>query len=344
MSRASVLAVAALSACLVVLAAPSEVLAHPMEFGSLHLRETTSGRFAVRFEYSGSETAPRGATIAWPEGCEIEGTLARIDNASGESQRAVVRCSEAAREREVRLVDLAPGVEVAVHVAPLDGPPRDLVLDAGAPTFALRDAPPPHHETLARFLRLGLEHIASGLDHLAFVALLVVVSRRALAGPLRAAALARSLLVPLTAFTVGHALTLALATLGVLTLPSAPVEACIALSVLLLAAETARAERGAAADTLVFRHPGAIAGAFGLLHGLGFAGALADAGLGRDALAVPLLGFHLGIELGQLGFVALVVAVLAAAERRAWATRARLATAYVTGIAAMAWTLERLAP
>jgi hypothetical protein len=224
---------------------------------------------------------------------------------------------------------------------------RDLLIDASAPRFSLLAPGESASRVAARFVELGLVHIATGLDHLAFVALLVLVlrARRRDAPDAEARstrALVRATVLTLTAFTLGHAITLALSVLGVLTLAAPPVEVCIALSVLLLSAEVARVERGRAPDTLVFLRPALVAGSFGLVHGLGFAGALREAGLEEGSLAVPLISFHVGVELGQLAFVALVLATLAVLEGRTWSGRARLAITYVTGAAAAAWTLARL--
>jgi hypothetical protein len=333
----------------VTVASPAH--AHPAEFGSLHVRELGGDRYAVRFEYSGSETAPRGAGLTWPEGCAIEGATARTERPYGEAQRMIVACDEQGLSGDVEITSLPMDVEVAVRLEPRGDSARiarrDLLLDASAPRFSLR-APREEPWSLAtRFVELGLVHIAPGLDHLAFVALLVLVlraGRRDASDPASRATrtLVSATVLTLTAFTVGHAITLALSVLGVLTLAAAPVEVCIALSVLLLSAEVARAERGRAPDTLVFLRPALVAGGFGLVHGLGFAGALRDAGLEEGALAVPLISFHVGVELGQLAFVALVLATLATLEGRTWSGRARLAITYVTGAAAAAWTLARL--
>jgi hypothetical protein len=328
--------------------------AHPAEFGSIHVRALGRGRHAVRFEYSGNETAPRGAEIAWPEGCELEGSIARTERPYGEAQRMIVVCDERGLLREAEVTSLPMDVEVAVHVEAGGGSLRDrrrhLLLDASTPRFSL-SLPNDDTGTLAaRFVELGLLHIATGPDHLAFVALLVLVLRARRARHARGEAdgarsmrrLLESTALTLTAFTLGHAVTLALSVLGVLMLAAPPVEVCIALSVLLLSAEVARVERGRAPDTLIFLRPALVASSFGLVHGLGFAGALREAGLEEGALAVPLISFHVGVELGQLAFVALVLATLCALEGRAWSGRARLAITYVTGAAAAAWTLARL--
>lgn len=196
--------------------------------------------------------------------------------------------------------------------------------DAVVPLAAV-DGPPPG------YLALGVEHILAGADHLLFVAGLALLVRPAL-----------RLAGALTAFTAAHSLTLALAALGLLVLPQAPVEACIAVSLILLARALARHERPSAAAAW------RLAAACGLLHGLGFAGALADIGLPRDAAVPALLAFNAGVELGQLLVAALVLALAAlarpAAARLPARPRAVLSAlpALALGGLAVAWTLERV--
>jgi hypothetical protein len=180
----------------------------------------------------------------------------------------------------------------------------------------------------ARYVRLGVVHIAEGIDHLLFVLVLVLLVDRT-----------RALVATITAFTLAHTLTLALAVLGIVAVPPAPVEAAIALSIILVAAEVARGPSDA--PSLARRRPWLIAFAFGLLHGLGFAGALREIGVPRDGVALALVGFNVGVELGQLGFVVLLLPVRALL-RRAPVVVQRV-PAYAVGTLAVVWTLERVA-
>jgi hypothetical protein len=158
---------------------------------------------------------------------------------------------------------------------------------------------------------------------------------------------ARRLFLTITAFTVAHSVTLALATLGVVRVPSRPVEASIALSIVLLAVELVRRRRGEA--SLSARRPWLVAFAFGLLHGLGFAGALSQVGLPQGEIPLALFLFNAGVEVGQVAFVAVVLGVLAAARLAARRTTVRqptwspLVPAYAIGCVAAAWLLERVA-
>ncbi len=183
-----------------------------------------------------------------------------------------------------------------------------------------------------RYTILGFEHILEGLDHLLFVlALLFLVEGWWM------------LIKTITAFTVAHSITLGLATLGFVSLPSAPVEAAIALSIVFLASEIVWKSRGR--SSLAARAPWVVAFAFGLLHGLGFAGALAEIGLPPSEIPIALLFFNVGVELGQLIFVAAALVVgwaflqIPAAQR--WEPSAQLILVYGIGTIATYWMIER---
>jgi hydrogenase/urease accessory protein HupE len=159
----------------------------------------------------------------------------------------------------------------------------------------------------AEYLHLGVEHILFGFDHLLFVFALVILVRGW-----------RRVALTVTAFTVAHSITLVAATLGLINVPGPPVEAAIALSIMLVAVEIVNARRGI--PSLTARWPWLVAFCFGLLHGFGFAGALAEVGLPHHAIPIALLFFNLGVEIGQLVFVAAVLA-LGELFRRAIAIR-----------------------
>lgn len=187
-----------------------------------------------------------------------------------------------------------------------------------------------------RYLGLGIEHILLGIDHLLFVLALLLMVR----GPWM-------LVRTITAFTVAHSITLALATLGFIEVPSRPVEAVIALSIVFVCVEIVHARQGRLG--LTYRNPWVVAFAFGLLHGLGFAGALAEIGLAPVEIPLALLFFNIGVEIGQLIFVAAVLAAIAAWT---WVSRplrapswswARAVPAYAIGTLATYWFIERAA-
>lgn len=182
------------------------------------------------------------------------------------------------------------------------------------------------------YLKLGVEHILIGIDHLLFVfALLLVTSG------------SWKLVKTVTAFTLAHSITLGMATLGWVHVPSAPVEAVIALSIVFLAAEIVRADRGN--QGITYRAPWLIAFIFGLVHGFGFAGALSDIGLPQGQIPLALLFFNIGVELGQLLFIAAVFSLLVVLRRMPvlLPRSARLTVPYAIGSMAMFWVIQRVA-
>lgn len=225
------------------------------------------------------------------------------------------------------------GMDVLVRVVRSDGSEqvgRVLPMD---PVFTVQPSRG-RFEVVLTYTWIGIEHILLGFDHLLFVLALVMIVRST-----------RMLLLTITAFTVAHSITLSLATLGMLRIPGPPVEAIIALSIVLVAAEILRMRRGH--QGLAARKPWLVAFAFGLLHGLGFAGALAEVGLPANAVPLALLFFNVGVEIGQLAFIAAVLLLYRALDR--WAgPRVQLARwapvpAYAIGGIAAFWTLERIA-
>lgn len=185
----------------------------------------------------------------------------------------------------------------------------------------------------ARYTVLGIEHIWFGFDHLLFVtALFMLVANL------------RTLFWTITSFTLAHSITLALVTLDVIRVPVPPVEAFIALSIVFVAVEVVRGSQGH--QTLAARKPWLVAFTFGLLHGLGFASALAEIGLPRNNVPLALLLFNVGVEIGQVAFVAALLTIAAIARRFAQPMQiatARLVSCYGIGGLASYWLCERIA-
>lgn len=219
--------------------------------------------------------------------------------------------------------------DVLVRIEFRDGRVVSRLLRPDAPSFVLSaDSGGP---AAGGYFRLGVEHILLGIDHLLFVLALVLIVRGA-----------GMLVRTITAFTVAHSITLALATLGLVNVPAAPVEAVIALSIVFVASEIVRSRRGEVG--LTERAPWLVALVFGLLHGFGFAGALSQVGLPPHDIPLALLFFNLGVEAGQLAFVGAVLALVAGLRRLRlplprWA---ELAPAYAIGSVAMFWVFQRV--
>jgi hypothetical protein len=219
--------------------------------------------------------------------------------------------------------------DVLVRVQPCEGNVQVLRLTPGQPSFVVQ-ASRTRWDAVHTYLALGVEHILLGVDHLLFVlGLLLMVPGRWI------------LLKTITAFTIAHSITLAIATLGYASAPAEPLNAAIALSILFLGPEIVRYRRGGTSFTL--RHPWVVAFAFGLLHGFGFASGLNTLGMPQGEIPLALLCFNVGVELGQVAFVLLILAL-------AWSfrmleirwTRLALATpAYAVGSLGAYWFIQR---
>ncbi len=217
-------------------------------------------------------------------------------------------------------------VDVLVRVALRDGRVVSHLLRPEAPSFVFNanDSGP----AAGGYFILGVEHILFGIDHLLFVLALVLIVRGV---PL--------LVKTITAFTIAHSVTLALATLGVVHVPSAPVEATIALSIVFVASEILRSRNGKRG--LTERAPWLVAGTFGLLHGFGFAGALSQVGLPAHDIPLALLFFNLGVEAGQLAFVVVALGVISLLRRMRLPQWAPILPPYAIGSVAMFWVIQR---
>jgi hydrogenase/urease accessory protein HupE len=295
------------------------LVAHEMTMAEMELRESTPGEFSWTWTAT-SDARPVELDLVpvWPEGCREEdrlihcgpGGLAGPFTVSGVGKRYSA---------------------VMVKVDWLNGQTRVYTLTGNTPTVQLYGSADDNRgigEIARAYTVLGVEHILTGYDHLAFVlGLLFLVGFR------------RKLFWTITAFTCAHSLTLASAALGILTLRPPPVEASIALSIVLVANEAIHHR-----DTLARRFPAALAFLFGLVHGLGFAGALKEIGLPQAHLPIALLTFNVGVELGQLLTIAACYGIYRLLPRdAAWLPRARIAMLYLIGTLAAFWSWSRFA-
>lgn len=328
-----------LMSCVLLLSTP--VFAHELQTAALRLEESSADVVDVTLMTPLARSGEPSALVPqFDPRCSSDGD-ARVER---EPLRIVrewrMRCTGGLAGTRLRLDGLDPRMpEALVLLRFADGSTQTLTADRHDPVLLLE----PHADTrlpLAHYLPLGIEHILLGPDHLLFVlGLMLVVAARG--GGLRL------LVAALTAFTVAHSLTLAMAMFGVWGLPPKPVEILIALSIVLLAVELVQHARRQAQDlppTLTMRKPWLVAFLFGLLHGFGFAGALSEIGLPSEARGWALLLFNLGVEIGQLLFVCAVVLAMSAARRwrPATALQARPALVLLGGIAVY-WTLDRTA-
>jgi hydrogenase/urease accessory protein HupE len=317
-----------LSICLFALAfSPLRAEAHRLAPSLLEIRELAPNRISVLWKSpllraSGSNLRP-----TLPSHCKPLGDVRIFETDVAVIQQSELRCAENGLVgSEFAVEGLAgSGTDVLIQVSLLDGRQIRSVISARNPRFTLpaRERP---IRVITDYTLLGIQHLASGLEHLLFVTgLLLLVSG------------GRRILLAVTAFTVGHSVTLAMAVLGIASLPGTLVEIGIAASLVALAVELAAQEPGRR------RHPWLLALLFGLLHGFGFAGALREAGLPAEAIPLTLFSFNLGIEIGQLAFVALALNTFYLARSSLGRIPAGLSQVptYAIGSLGVFWCLER---
>jgi hydrogenase/urease accessory protein HupE len=307
-------------------------LAHELRPGFLEIRQTETEAYDVRFKVPARGDMRLGLYVRLPGECSNEEPprTGRAENAFLE--RLAVRCPGGLTGRQVSIDGLASTfTDVVVRVALADGAVQAARLTPDQPYFTVAAAPT-WMDTAQTYFLLGVEHILLGVDHLLFVLALLLLVRSPW-----------MLVKVITAFTVAHSITLAVAALGWAQIPQAPVEAVIALSIMFVAAETIRQTRHE--TDLTSKAPWIIAFAFGLLHGLGFGGALKQIGLPQSDVPLALFTFNLGVEAGQLLFVLALLALKAIVDRLLAfkLPSARSVAGYGIGSLAAVWFVQRLA-
>ena len=296
-------------------------LAHEVRPAYLELRQTATDTYDVLWKVPARGDNMRlGIYVEFPPGTTNVTTSRTLFANDASTERWSIKRPGGVTGEEVHITGLAATVtDVLVRVENLDGTTQVTRVTPSSSSFVVATAPSAL-DVCRTYLVLGVEHILFGVDHLLFVlALLILVKGW------------RKLVGTITAFTVAHSITLAAATLGFVHVPSKPVEATIALSIVFVACEIVHRRHGRSGLTEMW--PWVIAFSFGLLHGLGFAGALREVGLPQNAIPLALLFFNVGVELGQLLFISFVIAVIAVAVY----TARKLSRSNVTPQSAFSW-------
>lgn len=310
--------------------------AHALQPGYLEMRLLGDDLYAVIWKVPLVGARPMDITAILPENCATREVPDPVLDGAAFVSRWTTICAGGLEGQALRIDKLElTGTDVLVSYDFSDGRSETHRLTPDETGFRV-PAQPSSFEVVRTYLVLGFEHILSGVDHLLFVlALLLLVGNL------------RRLIWTVTAFTLAHSLTLAGATLGLVNLPGPPIEAMIALSIMFVAAEIVHGRQGHPGLTEKF--PWIVAFTFGLLHGFGFAGALTEIGLPENSIPIALLFFNVGVELGQLFFVATVLVIIAAGK---WlATRfdikpwswAWAVPPYAIGSLSVFWIFQRLA-
>lgn len=306
--------------------------AHSLGIDPAILRERTPGQYMLNARVP-PRLQSRIAAPILPERCRF--AVGPVGTASEAGIVYEFSCAPALTSHDViQLPWSREGVLLTVERGDGSGATRLVAGDGGKMDIALGDflaSSAGFPDAARRYTLLGVFHILEGFDHLAFVLALMIV----VGGGWR-------LIRTITAFTLAHSLTLGFAILGYLSVPPAPVEAAIALSIVFVCAEIIHASQGRRG--LTYAYPWIVSFTFGLLHGFGFAGALSDIGLPASDVPVALLFFNIGVELGQLLFVAVVFAILAVLTRLKLEIpqALRLVPVYIIGAVSAFWFLQRV--
>ncbi len=300
--------------------------------GYLELNEQSPNTFSVLWKVPKNKNQRSVIEVRFPVSCANKSdiTSQTINNAT--IQRWYIQCSDSIVGQRITIQDTSnSNTDVLLRMKWLDGEVSTAMIKPSTPFYTIPEKSS-NTDIATTYLWLGTEHILLGVDHLLFVfALLLIVNNT------------RRLIITITAFTLAHSITLGAATLGLVHVPQQPVEAVIALSILFLAVEIVHGQQGR--PGYAARWPWLVAFIFGLLHGFGFAGALAEIGLPQQAIPLALVFFNVGVELGQLLFVLGVVLftwLLHQLKQQKLLSRAETAVIYSIGGLSSFWLFERI--
>ena len=314
----------------VVMLAGQTLLAHEVRPAYLELRQTDAKSYAVLWKVPAVGDMRLSIHPRFPENCKPAGDIATYRASDSYTERLSLACPGGLNGGTIAIDGLAATMtDVLVRIERTDGSAQIARLTQSVSVLVV-DASPGRLQVARVYSVLGVEHILTGVDHLLFVLALIIVTRGGW-----------KLAKTVTAFTLSHSITLTAATLGFVQVPQRPVEAVIALSIVFVAAEILRMQRGI--ESITVSSPWMVAFSFGLIHGLGFAGGLSDAGLPVAHIPTALLFFSLGVESGHFLFIGVVLSLLAlvARVRIPFPRWTELVPPYAIGAIAMFWVIQR---
>jgi hydrogenase/urease accessory protein HupE len=314
-----------------MLAVAQTAYAHEVRPGYLELRQTDATIYTVLWKVPAVGEMRLSIHPVFPENCRPVGEVTSYRRADSYTERLSITCPGGLNGRTIAIDGLpATMTDVLVRIEFAQGMTWTQRLKPSVPAAVIPKTAS-RLQTAGVYLKLGIEHILTGVDHLLFVLALIIITRGGW-----------KLVKTVTAFTLSHSVTLTGATLGFVHVPQRPVEAVIALSIVFVAAEIVRMRRGIKSITV--SAPWMVAFSFGLIHGLGFAGGLSDAGLPVAHIPTALLFFSLGVESGHFLFIGVVLSLIALGRRTSlpvpqWA---ELVPPYAIGSVAMFWVIQRI--
>jgi hypothetical protein len=316
---------------LVMLALVQNVSAHEVRPAYLELRQTDGGMYAVLWKVPAVGEMRLSIHPRFPENCKPVGEVTSYRGGDSYAEHLNIACPGGLNGRTIAIDGLAATMtDVLVRIEFADCTTWMQRLKPSVPVAVIPKTASPL-ETAGVYLKLGVEHILSGVDHLLFVLALIILTRGGW-----------KLVKTVTAFTLSHSVTLTAATLGFVHVPQRSVEAVIALSIVFVATEIVKVRSGI--KSITASAPWLVAFSFGLIHGLGFAGGLRDAGLPIAHIPTALLFFSLGVESGHFLFIGVVLSSIALARRAriSFPRWTELVPPYAIGAIAMFWVIERI--
>ncbi len=299
--------------------------------GYLELNEQSENIFSVIFKIPQNKNQGSVIEAEFPADCISKSDVISQAVNGASLQRWYIQCADTLVGQRILLKGLAAGnTDILLRLKWLDGSVATVLLKPSQPFYDI-PAQSSDFDIAVTYLVLGTEHILRGIDHLLFVFTLLLIVNNT-----------RRLVATITAFTLAHSITLGAATLDLVHIPPQPVEAVIALSILFLAVELIHGKQGK--QGMAAKWPWLVAFLFGLLHGFGFAGALAEIGLPQQAIPLALLFFNIGVELGQLLFVATALVLFWVLNKKysALLRRAEIGVVYSIGGFSSYWLIERI--
>jgi hypothetical protein len=316
---------------LILASLTQSVEAHRLQPAYLEISEQSEGKFSILWKRPFVGSRPMNINPQLPSSCQNLTEQVVQSLATGAVERWLVDCGSSGMINETIIIDGLPATQTdtLLRVQLIDGSMHTTVLRPDSPSFLIPQKAS-KSKIAGSYLVLGIEHILGGFDHLLFVLGLLLIVRSTML-----------LIKTITSFTLAHSVTLAMATLGFVYVPQAPVEAVIALSIIFLATELVKQHRGETG--LTTKAPWLVALSFGLLHGFGFAGALTEVGLPQSDIPLALLFFNVGVEVGQLMFVSgvLVVTWMIQKAKLRWLVWSKQVPAYAIGSLAAFWFIQR---
>jgi len=305
--------------------------AHEMRPAFLHIKEISAGSYDIKWKIPRIGDKVISLSPSFPDWFVLKQGLPAIESGNGALYHYTATCDKDIHGMNFTIAGIEESmVDVLVQVEMLNGDKFSMMLQPAKSTGKI-PMKTSAMDTIKGYFSLGVMHIWMGIDHLLFVLALLIITLGN----------TRKLFITITAFTIAHSITLSLAALGYLGLPGPPVEATIALSIVFLAVEIIHNQQGV--PTLTSKKPWVVAFTFGLLHGLGFASALSEVGLPRQYIPLALGFFNIGVEAGQILFVAVILIMFKFINMyKEWPVWVKKLPAYGIGSVASFWLIERV--